>query len=162
MRIVKILLLCCALLMTQVSLASAFDVYLVRHFEKQKIKDNPSLTETGQKRARQLARMLKEVDLSVVYSSDYNRTRQTATPTANIKNLPVTLYDPGDLRALAEKVKGHRQAVLIVGHSNTTPAVIKLLGGEAKPISEKDYGELFKLTFNQGVVSTVSEQVTVD
>ena len=161
MKLFRTVLLCLALLPLCQAFGSDFEIYLVRHFEKQKNVTNPALTEQGALRAEKLVKVLKSVDLQGVFSTDYRRTQQTALPTAQSKSLVVTLYDPSDLRQFVEKVKDLKKNVLIVGHSNTTPAVIKLLGGQSKPISEDDYGELFKLTFEGESVSTQSQMVSL-
>ena len=55
---------------------------------------NMDLTEIGLNQANCTANYLKDIDIDVIYSSDLDRTIQTATPTAKIKNLPV-LTDRG-------------------------------------------------------------------
>ena len=57
--------------------------YLVRHAEKTTDKSDPSLTQQGQKRAKDLAQRLSKLPLTEIYSSDYIRTRDTAVPTAD-------------------------------------------------------------------------------
>jgi hypothetical protein len=64
--------------------------------------------------------------------------------------LSVTFYNPRELagfalqlQAMSTKGKGN---ILVVGHSNTTPQLLTLLGGPDKPLSENDYGDLFSLT----------------
>ena len=55
---------------------------------------NMDLTEIGLNQANCTANYLKDIDIDVIYSSDLDRTIQTATPTAKIKNLPI-LTDRG-------------------------------------------------------------------
>ena len=104
---------------------------LVRHAEKVKGVKDPDLTKEGLERAKSLAYLLKDVELTAIYSSDYKRTQQTAFPTAEVKKITVTSYDPRNLESLVEEVdkKYSGKTVLIVGHSNTTPALAKLLTG---------------------------------
>ena len=69
--------------------------YLIRHAEKDrsdKKNKNPELTKQGNNRAAYWASVFKEVPFDAVYSTDYNRTIQTATPrpptaVAGISNL---------------------------------------------------------------------------
>mgnify|MGYP000129665210 CR=1 FL=1 len=104
---------------------------LVRHAEKVKGVKDPDLTKEGLERAKALEYLLKDVDLAAIYSSDYKRTQQTALPTAEAKKITITSYDPRDLEKLVEEVDKtySGKTVLIVGHSNTTPALAKLLTG---------------------------------
>ena len=57
-------------------------------------------------------------------------------PTARDHELSLELYDPSDLPSLVEKVRAQGGRHLIVGHSRTTPRMVKLLGGD--PSSEID------------------------
>ncbi|MBU2605582.1 MAG: histidine phosphatase family protein [Alphaproteobacteria bacterium] len=104
-------------------------IYLVRHAEKQ-AGDDPSLTSNGALRAALLAKTLRDAGIVRIYSTDYARTRETAAPIAKTISVPVTLYDPSDLPAFADQLKAESGITLVVGHSNTTPALVELLGGE--------------------------------
>jgi len=98
--------------------------YLIRHAEKDrsdKTNRNPHLTEAGLKRANNWANALKNVKFDMVYSTDYNRTKETAMPTAKSNNVEVTLYDPRNLYSEEFKKATKGKTVLVVGHSNTTP-----------------------------------------
>ncbi|MFT5776027.1 SixA phosphatase family protein [Hyphomonas sp.] len=104
-------------------------IYLVRHAEKQ-AGDGPSLTPAGAMRADLLAETLRDTRIVRIYSTDYARTRETAAPIARAVSVSVTLYDPSDLSAFASQLKAESGIVLVVGHSNTTPALVDFLGGE--------------------------------
>lgn len=134
----------------------AYELYLVRHFEKQTNQSDPELTLQGLKRAESLVHVLTDKQLAVVYSTDYRRTQQTATPSAIANDLNVTSYDPSNLQDFAQRLKSNQQNALIVGHSNTTPELLSLLGGESKKIGEADYGELFILIMLEDKVITQS------
>ena len=102
-------------------------VYLVRHAEKQK-GDDPSLTDAGHIRANALASVLSSADLDYIHSSDYARTRETAAPIAALTGLPVAIYDAGNLEAIAAEILLIQGTHLVVGHSNTTPKRVEILG----------------------------------
>lgn len=104
---------------------------LVRHAEKVKGVKDPDLTKEGLERAKSLAYLLRDVELAAIYSSDYKRTQQTALPTSEAKKIKTQSYDPRNLEDLMAEVseKYVGKTVLIVGHSNTTPALAKLLTG---------------------------------
>ncbi|MCH9651577.1 MAG: histidine phosphatase family protein [Deltaproteobacteria bacterium] len=116
-------------------------VYLVRHAEKTKSHPkDPSLSSVGAQRAAQLALTLRDAGIEHIHSTDFLRTRRTAEPLADRLRLPVELYDPKDLAAVAEKILSTPGRHLVTGHSNTTPQLVELLGGEGgTPIEE--FGE---------------------
>lgn len=122
---------------------------LVRHAEKQ-IGKKPALTEAGEERAERLAFMLERVELDAVYSSPTKRTEMTATPTAESHNLKIINYDPSLLQDFAKDLKRlyHGKTVLVVGHSNTTPALANYLAStdEHPRFSELDYTNYYVVT----------------
>lgn len=123
---------------------------LVRHAEKatDDPKD-PALTPAGEQRAARLSQRLADVPLSAVYSSDYRRTRQTATPTADRHGVEVTIYDaaqPADTFAASLRERHPAETVLVVGHSNTIPQLMAALCKcTAHVIGEDDYGDLLEI-----------------
>jgi phosphohistidine phosphatase SixA len=128
--------------------------YLIRHAEKDqsdKTNRNPHLTDIGLKRADNWANVLKNVKFDMVYSTDYNRTKETATPTAKANNVEVSFYDPRNMnpKEFMEKTKG--KTVLIVGHSNTTPTFTNGLLGEKKydAIDHNNNANLYIVTVNK-------------
>ena len=131
---IKFLSIC--LLLMLLSTADAATFYLLRHAEKQ-TGDNPELTAQGQKRAGRVAKLLLLTDIQAVYSTDYQRTRQTAEPIAQVKNLPVQLYNPKPLKQFAQKLIDLNENAIIVGHSNTTPELVNLLSGHTVPAMDE-------------------------
>ena len=133
----------CLLAISTFGFAEQQTWYFVRHFEKQH-SDNPSLTKTGKARAEALAVFFSDKPLTHVFSTDYNRTLETATPVTTIKALPIADYDPRNLVEFASKLKT-LDNVLVVGHSNTTPEILSLMGGKHIIIKESDYGVVYML-----------------
>lgn len=133
--------------------------FLVRHAEKQAGLD-PALTDAGVRRANALADLMKDAHLSGIYSSDYARTRETAAPVAEKAGLDVMLYDPRDLTALSARLASECGRCLVVGHSNTTPALAAALGGEAgDEIDEAtEYDRLYIITRDSAGVNTKIER----
>lgn len=125
-------------------------IYLVRHAEKVITPDDPDppLSEAGRTRAAALPGALGPVRLDVIYSSDYQRTRDTVAAVADKFGLKVELYDPGDASAFAATLRTHTGAqVLVAGHSNTIPALLAELGVAAPVVIANDqYGDLFVVT----------------
>jgi|TARA_R100000789_G_scaffold100166_2_gene109021 broad specificity phosphatase PhoE len=125
--------------------------YLIRHAEKDrtdKTDRNPSLNYDGEKRAQKWASYFKDISLDAVYSTNYNRTIQTATPTAISKNLEIINYDPRNMYDSIFKQNTLGKTVLIVGHSNTTPAFAnKILATEKyKNMDDNDNSSLYIIT----------------
>jgi phosphohistidine phosphatase SixA len=105
-----------------------------------------------------LAGTLRSAEIEYVHSSDYVRTRDTATPSAAEFGVEVDLYDPRDLPALVEKLRGTGGRHLVVGHSNTTPSMTELLGGEPGSAIEEggEYDRLYIVTIGRdGAASSV-------
>lgn len=120
-------------------------VFLVRHGEKTDDKQDPELSEAGQKRAKALARTLRSVKLDACFASEFKRTQLTATPTATAAKLEVTERAAGNESLLANELKTNfaGKTVLFVGHSNTVPLLMKHLGVKSIPkIGESDYDNL--------------------
>ena len=135
-----------ALLAPSAALAEPSMIYLVRHGEKAAEGKDPDLTPQGQQRARNIATMLAKTGIAHVFSTATNRTRQTAQPLAQANSLPVQLYDPKAPQALVAKVKTLSGPVLVVGHSNTLPDLVRLFGGQPGPdVADNEYDRLYQL-----------------
>jgi broad specificity phosphatase PhoE len=133
-------------------------VFLVRHGEKVDVGEDPELSVAGRERSAALAAVLRSAKIEHVHSSDYIRTRDTAAPAAGEFGLEVELYDPRDLPALVEKLRRTGGRHLVVGHSDTTPAMVDLLGGEpGSAIDEQsEYDRLYVVTIGRdGPTSSV-------
>jgi len=132
-----------------------FTIYLVRHAEKELAADNPKdppLTPCGEQRAASLEVFLAGVNLEAVYSTDYLRTRNTAEPVARNKGLETRLYDSKKLEEFAQGLIQRQEDVLVVGHSNSTPALAGLLSGEElEAIDESIYNRIYQVVIYKGI-----------
>jgi broad specificity phosphatase PhoE len=133
---------------------SAVTVFLTRHAERAggagAMADDDPLSPAGRERADLLARMLSDAGIQKIFVSEYKRTQETAAPLARKLNLaPEVTKNPADaVRALKTGV------VLVVGHSNTLPEIIKALGGPAVPkIDDAEFDNLYILTISGKDVS---------
>lgn len=124
-------------------------VFLVRHAEKVDNSDNPELSEAGKERAKTLSEVLRNTGLEHIHSTDYIRTRNTALPVAEVFGLDIEIYDPANLNALVDKLLNTRSRHLVVGHSNTTPIMVELLGGNPGTLINEgsEYDRLYVITF---------------
>lgn len=118
--------------------------YLFRHGEKVADVPDPGLTVEGQARAEKLAELLKDAGVTRIFSSDYNRTRETVAPLAAATGIAIEIYDPRDLEGFARDLKGMDGVIVISGHSNTTPELAALISGqETEPMPESEYDRFY-------------------
>jgi broad specificity phosphatase PhoE len=128
-------------------------VILVRHAELQGAamadpKHLP-LSGAGKQRAERLASMLKDAGIAAIYVTDFVRTNETAQPLSRDLDRPVTVLPKGDPQELVARLrKSHAgQTVLLVGHTDTLPGLIKALGHPSEiKIEAQDYGNIFIVT----------------
>jgi predicted enzyme related to lactoylglutathione lyase/broad specificity phosphatase PhoE len=138
-------------------------VYLIRHAEKQRDGSaDPVLTEQGQFRANKWAELFKEADLAAIYSTDTRRTRATAEPTASSKRKEILLYDSSNVDYQAFIAQHRGQSVLVVGHSNTTPAFSNGLLGELKYQDLADHNNAALVTVVVNGESRSSSVLTIN
>jgi 2,3-bisphosphoglycerate-dependent phosphoglycerate mutase len=127
---------------------------LFRHAEKDTSptadKKNPNLTAAGKARADKLLQMLKEYKPQEVFSTIYNRTRQTVMPLAvdsyEAFRLKIEIYDSSEQVAFVDKlILSNSKCTVIAGHSNTIPALANLLLREAKyrDLVDSEYNKLW-------------------
>jgi broad specificity phosphatase PhoE len=128
-RILLIILACCVIGNTfATDENNSYSLYLVRHAEKfADGRQDPGLTKYGIGRSERLAYLLKDRNIEDVWSSDYKRTRETTEPLLATLDLKLKIYDARDLGALVENLMSRRNNALIVGHSNTTPDLARIL-----------------------------------
>lgn len=152
-----LVLACCIGNTDATNVDGSYTLYLVRHAEKQADgSDDPALNDIGRNRSEQLATWFEEKDIELIWSSDYRRSRDTAGPLISSLGLELSLYDPRDLPALANTLLDNRRNALVVGHSNTTPELARLLCQCV--IADMDESEYERLI----VVSFSDDQVTVE
>jgi phosphohistidine phosphatase SixA len=127
-------------------------VFLVRHAERAdagmaaaKIAGaDPELSEAGKARATALAALLKDAKITAIFTTEYKRTRDTAQPLAAAAGIAATAVDSKDAAGLIARVQASAGNVLVVGHSNTVPDVIKALGvSEPVAIADDQFDNLF-------------------
>jgi broad specificity phosphatase PhoE len=125
--------------------------YFIRHAEKDRSdpgNKDPNLIQNGVFRAARWSYILEHVSFDAVYSTDYNRTRQTALPTAEKNNIGLTIYDSKNLNLDSFLASTKGQTVLIVGHSHSTPTFVNAVIGKQKydPIDDSNNANLYIVT----------------
>jgi phosphohistidine phosphatase SixA len=155
-RLIASLALAGALFAPIVAVAESNLVYVTRHAEKGTESKDPNLTPQGQARARTLALILRKAAIKQVYSTATLRTTQTAQPLATQAGVEVHIYDAGKPAIVIDKIKALPGPTLLVGHSNTVPDLVRMLGGVAAPMAEDEFDRLYQISINaDGSVTTV-------
>lgn len=120
---------------------------LTLHSETTGIGTDPSLSVSGQERATELARVLKNTQIHAVYSTNYNRTKETASKIASNNSVTTQIYDPAQLDNLATSIlqQYKNKVIYIAGHSNTTNAFLNILVGSNvyATIPDSEYDNLY-------------------
>jgi broad specificity phosphatase PhoE len=141
-------------------------VVLVRHAEKAAAPaDDPPLDSAGTARAQALRVALADAGVQHVIATPRRRTSDTARPLTEARGLTAELVPltagASHVAAVAQAVR--RQAgrvVLVVGHSNTIPAIIGALGGpRMADLCDAEHAKLFVLALSpDGRASLVRSQ----
>jgi broad specificity phosphatase PhoE len=147
-------LLLAAVLFCSVTFAQT--IVLVRHAEKLSEAPDALLSDVGKQRAEKLAHTLGDAGITAIFTTEAERTRQTAAPIAKLLHLQPTVIPAKDVEGLVGKLAAQPEnaVVLVVGHSSTLSDVMnKLLGAESSSCrhittNEVDYDKLFVITPN--------------
>ncbi len=152
---IRIVLLAALALSFPVQAAAQPSVFVVRHGERTDTGTgvtpppgaDPDLSAAGHLRAASLAAMLKDAGITAIYVTQYKRTHQTAAPLAAALGITVVTIPSADTAQLVAKLKAAPGNVLVVGHSNTVPDVIKGLGVDAPvTVADSEFDNLFIVT----------------
>ncbi len=137
-------------------------IVLVRHAEKlppvDTDKGDPDLSAEGRQRAERLMKAIKKYKPHEIFATDYKRTKQTAEPTAKNRKKEIQTYDPQKQADLIPKIMASKtDHYLIVGHSNTIPALANLLLKKEvfKQLPDSEYGVFWVIRMKKGVVTKV-------
>jgi broad specificity phosphatase PhoE len=106
------------------------------------------LSDAGQARAARLSSLLKDAGITAIYTTEFLRTQQTAAPLAQVLQLAITALPKGAPDQLVARLRQeHRQEqVLLVGHSDTLPGLLKAFGHpDAMQIAPEDFSTVFVL-----------------
>jgi phosphohistidine phosphatase SixA len=155
-RVVCAVAFALAALAPTLAMADAKFIYLTRHAEKATTVTDPALTAEGKVRAQNIAAMLKKANITNIFSTAYTRTQQTAQPLAAVLGLPVQTYNESQIATFAQQIKALPGNTLVVGHSDTTPDLIRQLGGDTVPaIAETEFDRLYQVAIGEdGDVTT--------
>ena len=123
-------------------------IFVLRHAERVEYESPDGvLSEAGEARARVLVRLLGDAGITAIYTSDRKRTNQTAQPLAELLHITPTIVSGQDqveatVRLVRER--GRDGSVVIVGHSNTVPRLLKAFGhSDEVAIGEREHDDIF-------------------
>jgi len=132
-------------------------IILVRHAEKDsaqaEMSGDPELSVAGKERAERLVDVVRKYKPGTVYSTDTRRTRSTAEPMAKHRHLEIQIYDARKQDDLVKQIMDSKtKRFLIVGHSNTIPALANLIGKKEifKNLDESEYSVIWVIKIRKG------------
>ena len=127
-------------------------IIFVRHAEKAAVPaEDPGLSEAGVRRVAELTRQLVDADVvagvDAVYATQFRRSQETARPVADALDLPINTYAAEDTELVLETIlEDHKgKIILVVGHSDTLPALMANLGASKKvpQIAAAEYDNIY-------------------
>jgi broad specificity phosphatase PhoE len=128
-------------------------IVVVRHADKIDDSHDAILSPTGEAQAKRLAHVLKDLGISAIYTTQFKRTIQTATPLANSLKIKLLSYEQTDVDGVVKEIqqKHPKEVVMVVGHRSTVPKVLKQFGAsEPVALGSSEYDSLFILTLPPG------------
>ena len=104
-----------------------------------------------------LADILKDAGITQIFTTNLRRTIQTAEPLAVALKLTPTELPGADLDALLTKLRSatQRDRVLVVGHSNTVPEIVRGLGVSTPVTIGDEYDNLLIVIPREGSASSL-------
>jgi len=124
-------------------------VYVVRHAEKLDPGAPDSfLSPAGEARARALWEALRGSGVERIYATIKARTQQTVAVVAAERDLEIIALLPDAIEDLVDFIRtdDKGKVVLVCGHSNTVPGIVKALSGiTVDGLTEDQYDRLFKV-----------------
>ncbi len=152
MRLIGLATVAAALIAISMPVAAQEIVYVIRPAEKEPSGADPALTPAGERRASTWAGFLELSGLDTVLTSEAKRSRQTGAIIAGLLQLETPAAPGMDGISLADMVQFDYEdsRLLIVGHTETIPGILKGLGvQEPVEVPAEEFDRLFIL-FNAG------------
>jgi broad specificity phosphatase PhoE len=149
-----VVMMCLFVLATTAAAQGAGDqiVFIVRHAERAdsgtarggSMAEDPPLSAAGKARAQRLATILGAADVKQIFTTTFQRTRQTAAPLATARHIDIDTSASSTADGLVDRLRKSEGASLVVGHSNTIPEILGKLGvTETVTIPEQEFNNLF-------------------
>ena len=152
LRILRLPLAAAILLAAGTASAQVTTVLVVRHAEKASpTAKDPHLSAAGKVRAKDLAHAAGAAGVTAIYATHFQRTQETVAPLAALLHLTPIVKNADQTEELVEEIKTTRrgQTVLVCGHSDTVPDIVKRLSGVVvDPIPDTRFDGLYVVTLN--------------
>jgi broad specificity phosphatase PhoE len=133
--------------------AQVTTVLVVRHAEKASATaKDPHLSAAGKQRARDLAHAAGAAGVTAIYASHFQRTQETVAPLAAALHLTPVVKNADLTEELVEEIRNTRrgQTVLVCGHSDTVPEIVKRLSGAVvDPVPDARFDGLYVVTLHE-------------
>lgn len=143
------------------------DFYVVRHAEKD-TGNNPELSIKGRVRAGDLHRVLQNRPIDLILVSQFRRTGMTGDSVRLYRNIEMKTYKAdatGDgLFQLVASFNGKYKHILVIGHSNTVPVIVRRAGASDYKVPELPdsvYDHLFSIGIKEGKIEWSLEKFGV-
>lgn len=128
-------------------------IYIVRHAEKAtEPAGDVYLSQVGRNRAHDLKRLLWHKHITYIYSTKYNRSRETAMPLSYEIGISIKTYDGDGTSNLLKSFPALNGNALVVGHLNTVLSMLDSMHipHTIKIIPESEYDNIFMITYKKG------------
>jgi len=100
--------------------------------------------------------MLADAGVKDIFATEFQRTQDTAKPLAMKTGVAFEQVGSKDTALLISKIQSHpNDVVLVVGHSNTLPAILKALVGADVAIADNEYDNLFVVVPATGMMTRI-------
>ena len=141
-------------------------VYVIRHAERadggvvpagMTTPADPELSAEGEARAKKIAVMLADAGIKAIFTTEYKRTKNTAAPLATRLGVASQVVTSKDTPGLIERLRKEHanDIVLVIGHSNSMPEIIKALGGGVVTVADDDYTSMFVVVPGAGTTTRI-------
>lgn len=135
--------------------------FVVKHAERYPGFDG-HLTWYGRERAGDLMRLLKDSNIQKIYVTPYSRTLETADSLRLLQKIDTVVYLKDSTgESLIKCLKLHRdygKNILIVGHNNTVPGILRKLGASysGNELPDSVFNRMYEVINDHGKVSMKS------
>ena len=141
--------------------------YIVRHAEKD-TGNNPAISTLGKERAADLYRKLKGKKIDLIMVTQYRRTGMTGDSLRIYKKIDSIHYAADATGEMFSKkistLSARYKNILVIGHSNTVPTIIRQAGVKSFMLNElpdNEYDNLFIVKTKKGQAMLQSKKYGV-
>ena len=124
-------------------------IIVLRHADKLSQDSDSLLSPKGHERAKELARVLRDVKVQTIFVSEKQRTQQTAAPIAAMKGLVPIKVLTSQVPQLMEKLNAipQGQTALVIYHVPTVEQIVLKFGGVVVPVwQEAEFDRMIIIT----------------